>query len=109
VGNPILPRRTIQEWFNTNAYQIPPFGTQGDAGKHALYSDGMNNFDLALYKRWPFKETRDFEIRGEFFNGFNNHSFSPPGYVEDQPASFGVIGGVRQGGRQMQVALKLHF
>jgi hypothetical protein len=109
VGNPILPHRTIQEWFNTNAYQIPPFGTQGDAGKHALYSDGMNNFDLALSKRWPFKETRDVEIRGEFFNGFNNHSFSPPGYVEDQPSSFGVIGGVRQGGRQMQVALKLHF
>jgi hypothetical protein len=69
----------------------------------------MNNFDLALAKRWPFKETRDVEIRGEFFNGFNEHSFGQPGFVEDQPSAFGVIGSVRQGGRQMQVSLKLHF
>jgi hypothetical protein len=109
VGNPRSIQPTIAEWFNTSAYQIPPFGTQGDAGKHALYADGMNNWDMALYKRWVFKETRDVEFRAEFFNSLNGHSFSAPGFVEDSPSTFGVIGGVRQGGRQGQLALKLHF
>lgn len=109
VGNPVLSHKTIQKWFNTSAYQIPPYGTQGDAGKHAIYDDGMNNFDLALYKRWPFKETRDFEIRGEFFNAFNEHSFFHAGWQVDVPSTFGVVSSVRQGGRQIQVALKLHF
>jgi hypothetical protein len=109
VGNPVLSNRTPKEWFNTSAYQIPPFGTQGNAGKHALYSDGMNNLDFSLYKRWPFKETRDVEFRAEFFNGFNDHSFSAPGGAEDSPSSFGAVSSVRQGGRQIQFALKVHF
>jgi hypothetical protein len=109
VGNPRAISPTINEWFNTSAYQAPPFGTQGDAGKHDLYSDGMNNLDFALYKRWPFTETRNVEFRAEFFNGFNDHSFNQPGPFIDAPQSFGRISSVRQGGRQIQFALKLHF
>lgn len=108
VSDPILSNKTPQQWFNTSAYQIPPYGTQGNAGKHGIYSDGMTNFNLALSKRWPFKETRYFEFRAEAFNAFNQHSFGTPQFIIDAPA-FGTINTVRQGGRQMQFALKLHF
>jgi hypothetical protein len=109
VGNPVLSHPTINEWFNTSAYQIPTYGTFGNAGKHALYSQSLANLDCALSKRWPFKETRNLEFRAEFFNAPNNVTFGYPGYVEDNPASFGKVSSTRQNGRQIQFALKLHF
>jgi len=107
--NPVLSSPTIDRWFDTSCYQIPAFGTQGNAGKHGLYGDGMFNSDLALAKRWPFKESRSFEFRAEFFNAFNNHTFAAPGYTIDAPSSYGRVSSVRQGGRQIQFGLKIHF
>jgi hypothetical protein len=109
VCNPVLSHPTIDRWFNTSCYVIPPFGTQGHAGKHGLYTQGMFNHDFSLAKRWPFKETRSFEFRGEFFNSFNNHTFDKPGYTIDVPSSYGKISSVRQGGRQIQLGVKIHF
>ena len=109
VCNPNLSHPTIDRWFNTSCYVIPPFGTQGHAGKHGLYTQGMFNHDFSLAKRWPFKETRSFEFRGEFFNSFNNHTFDKPGYTIDVPSSYGKISSVRQGGRQIQLGMKIHF
>jgi len=109
VCNPSLSHPTIDRWFNTSCYVIPPFGTQGHAGKHGLYTQGMFNHDFSLAKRWPFKETRSFEFRGEFFNSFNNHTFDKPGYTIDVPSSYGKISSVRQGGRQIQLGVKIHF
>lgn len=107
--NPTLSNPTIQRWFDTSCYVIPPFGTQGSAGKHALYSDGMFNSDFTLSKRWPFLESKSVEFRAEFFNGFNNHTFAAPGYTLDAPAQLGRINSVRQTGRQIQLGLKVHF
>jgi hypothetical protein len=109
VCDPVSSNPTLDRWFNTSCYQIPPFGTQGHAGKHALYSDGLFSHDFTLSKRWPFKETRSFEFRSEFFNIFNNHTFAAPGYTIDAPSSYGKVSGVRQPGRQIQLGLKIHF
>jgi hypothetical protein len=109
VGDPnAISKRTINEWFNTAAYVIPPFGTAGNAGKHTLYSDPEVNWDSAIYKRWPFGESRNVEFRGEFFDFLNSTTFSSPGVVLGT-AQFGTISGTRQGGRQIQFSLKLHF
>jgi hypothetical protein len=109
VGDPnAISRRTANEWFNTTAYAVPPFGTAGHAGKHALYSDPLINWDSSIFKRWPFGETRDVEFRAEFFDFLNLSSFNPPGTLLGTP-QFGTISGTRQGGRQIQFALKLHF
>ncbi len=71
IVNPVIP--TIQKWFNTSAYQLPAFGTRGNAGKHAIYSDSLANWDTSLSKRWPLGskqaaagETRAIEFRSEF-------------------------------------------
>ena len=47
-----ISQRTTAEWFNTAAYQIPTFGTLGNAGKHALFSDPLINWDSAFMKRF---------------------------------------------------------
>jgi hypothetical protein len=109
VCNPVLSNPTIDKWFDTSCYQIPPFGTQGHAGKHALYGDGMFNHDFTISKRWPFMEARSVEFRAELFNSFNNHTFAAPGYTIDAPSSYGKVSSVRQGGRQIQLGLKIHF
>ena len=109
VGDPnAISKRTATEWFNTAAYQMPPFGTKGNAGKHALFSDPLLNWDSAFMKHWPFGESRSVEFRGEFFNFLNQTTFNPP--HSNIPASnFGVVNSTRQGGRTIQFALKLHF
>src|SRR5207253_9359411 len=54
--------QSLNEWFNTNCYQLPVYGTRGNAGKHALYSDPILNWDSAVAKRWPFGESREVEF-----------------------------------------------
>jgi hypothetical protein len=109
VGNPnAISRRTATEWFNTAAYQMPPYGTAGYAGRHALFSDPLLNWNSAFTKSWPFGENRSVEFRGEFFNFLNQSTFAPPQSLVND-ANFGVVNSTRQNGRQIQFALKLHF
>ena len=105
-----IAHRTAAEWFNTAAYQIPTFGTLGDAGRHALFSDPMINWDTAVVKRFPFGENRSVEFRSEFFDALNLHTFAPPVDKDSANSStFGTVGNTRQGGRTIQFGVKLHF
>jgi hypothetical protein len=100
---------TAKKWFNTAAYQLPVYGTYGDAGKHALYGPGEVEWDAAFSKKWfPFGEGRDIEFRTDFFNLPNASTFSAPN-AEFGSSTFGTVSGTRQGGRVLQFALKLHF
>src|SRR5579875_1660564 len=101
-------RPTVSEWFNTAAYQLPVFGTFGDAGKHALYGPGEVEWDATLAKKWPFGEGRYIEFRSDFFNLPNTSTFSNPGAVFGTP-QFGKVNSTRQRGRVIQFALKVHF
>ena len=109
VGNPYaISQRTPTQWFNTAAYQMPAYGTAGNAGRHALFSDPLLNWDSAFAKRWPFGENRSVEFRGEFFNFLNQHTFAPPASLIND-SSFGVVNSTRQNGRQIQFAIKIHY
>jgi hypothetical protein len=101
--------QSVNQWFNTDCYKLPPYGTAGNAGKHALYSDGLFNWDAAISKRWPFGENRNVEFRAEFFNSLNGHTFDAPGDTLGTPG-FGVVSNTtRQPGRNIQFGVKLHF
>ncbi|HEV2498146.1 MAG TPA: TonB-dependent receptor [Terriglobia bacterium] len=109
ISNPVLSNPTPQEWFNTGAYQIPPFGTQGNAGKHALYTDGLTGFDGTFSKSWPLKERSSLQLRADFFNAFNLHNWGAPGAAADNTFNFGEVSSTRQGGRTIQLSMELHF
>jgi hypothetical protein len=101
--------RSLNEWFNSSCYQLPAYGTAGQAGKHALYSDPYANWDSSFVKQWPFGEDRHVEFRAEFFNFLNAHTFDPPNTLFGT-GSFGTVSSTgRQPGRNIQFALKLHF
>ncbi len=109
VGDPnAISKRTSTEWFNTAAYQMPLYGTAGDAGKHALFSDPLLNWNSAFTKSWPFGENKSVESRGEFFNILNQSTFAAPFSLINDP-NFGEVNTTRQNGRQIQFGIKMHF
>ena len=100
--------RTVTQWINTACFATPAFGTLGSGNKHAYYSDPLVNWDASIAKQWPFGEGRRVEFRTEFFDLPNSHTFDPP-WSEYPDPTFGVVSGTRQGGRNVQFALKIHW
>ena len=109
VGNPnAISQRTPQHWLNTDAFAVPRPFTVGNAGRFIVRADKFANWDFSVFKRWPFQEKRSVELRGEFFNLFNNVNFGYPGGLLNTP-QFGVVSSTRNPGRQTQFGLKVHF
>jgi outer membrane receptor protein involved in Fe transport len=109
VGDPnAIASRTPQMWFNTAAFAQPAQYTFGNAGRNILRTDSLENVNFSLFKRFPFLEKRDVEIRGDFFDLLNQTSF---GYPSDMvgTSQFGKVSNTRNSGRQVQLALKIHF
>jgi hypothetical protein len=49
-------QRTLAAWFNTSCFQLSPFGTRDNAGRHAQYSQGLLNWDASASKQRPLTE-----------------------------------------------------
>jgi hypothetical protein len=58
--------------FNPAAYAAPQGLTFGDVGRNTLNIPNRLNFDMALYKNFPIKESYSFQFRAESFNIFNH-------------------------------------
>jgi hypothetical protein len=107
----------LNGWFNTACFAAPADFTFGDEPRvdATLRSDGINNFDFAIFKRTTFgaDERMDVEFRTEFFNLFNRTQFAPPNTIccSSNNANFGVVTSTAPGTnpRLIQFALKLLF
>jgi hypothetical protein len=104
-------------WFNTDCFTAPAdfaFGNESRVDS-LLRSDGVNNFDFALFKRFLFgpEGTAGLESRVEFFNLFNRTQFGPPNTTccTANNANFGSVTNTAAGTnpRLVQFALKLFF
>jgi len=108
--------RTVEEWFNINAFARPKTGTFGNMGRNSLRGPGLNKWDFALFKNFKLRESLRLQFRGEFFNAFNHPSFTTIGAslnttttaVNPTINSFGVVTDTRDS-RVMQLALKVNF
>ena len=77
VGDPNAHGSTFYSWFNTAAFAVPGKGDPGNAGKYSVRNPGVNNWDMALSKRFPMKnEKRFFQFRWEAYNAFNHTQYS---------------------------------
>jgi len=112
IGDPMLPagERTIDQYFNGSAIQIPTDVTHpfGNAGRNTGRGYALYQLDFALQKQFPLPgESRLLEFRSEFFNGLNRTNFgSPDGNISN--ASFGTVR-TTFAARQIQFALKFLF
>jgi hypothetical protein len=67
-------------YFSPAGFSDPGYGYFGNSGP---YVAGLNGFgtaseNLAIYKDFKIKERMKLQIRGEFFNVLNRHSFDAP-------------------------------
>ncbi len=75
VANPKGPG-TADQWLNPNAYLLPvDLGRLGRSPRGSIRSPAINNFDIAIYKNFPIKESMAVQFRAEFYNAFNNTQF----------------------------------
>jgi hypothetical protein len=102
-------QRSINQWFETAAFEIPSTPAYGNAGRNILRAPGANNIDFALAKsfRWGNMETRRIQIRSELFNALNHTNLGVPINSIDSPA-FGTITSALPG-RQIQLGARLEF
>jgi len=109
--------RTVEQWFNRDAFARPVSGTFGNLGRNSLRRPGVHKWDFALYKNFALNETgARLQFRAEAFNALNHPSFTTLGTTLQTTAagvnpnvnSFAVVTGTRDA-RVLQFALKLYF
>lgn len=106
--NPTLPNPSVNEWFNTAAFAIPPAYTFGDAGRNIVRGPGLFTVDLSLLRQFAITERVSLSAQAEAFNLLNRANFNLPDLYADQPSTFGHIYSAKAP-RQIQLALRLRF
>jgi hypothetical protein len=109
IGNPNLPsgQRTINAWFNKDAFSSPAQFTFGNSGTGVLVGPGYFNVDAGIHRNFAIKERIKMSFRWELFNSFNRANFNNPN-AQIGGGSAGTISGTLSA-RVMQAALKLTF
>jgi hypothetical protein len=106
----------VTKFFNTAAF-VPlsqmKLGSYGNAGRNFINGPAFFNTDLTLFRQFPIRERLTAQLRGEFFNLFNEEHFVPvPGAntaavnTTVGSGSFGQIISANPG-RVIQIAAKL--
>jgi hypothetical protein len=98
----------IAMYFDTAAF-VPlnrvPAGIFGDAKRGLVYGLGESTTDLAILRSVSLGSDLSLQLRGEFFNAFNQVNFNNPNTTLSS-STFGRITGAGPG-RVVQLALKL--
>jgi hypothetical protein len=124
VASAKLGKRSVNAWFNVDAFQTQAIGTIGNEGVNQVVGPPDRRIDLSLEKEFALFESLKLQFRAESFNLTNTPNFAPPqnniysvdsaGLVDmtnSSNTSFGKITGTAWGEnpRQFQFALKLLF
>jgi hypothetical protein len=118
LKNVPLPKnqRSVERWFNTDA------GFEKDNSKNlaqniatfpsrfsGIRADGINNWDLSLFKTFRIHEGLKAQFRLETFNTLNHVQLDVPNTTPTNTA-FGTITGEKgHGQRQLTLAIKVMF
>jgi len=101
------------QWFNPNAFILPPAGTYGNLGRGTFIGPGLADLDTSLFKTTAVTEKMSLQFRAEFFNVLNHANFNTPNTTVFSSgaisASAGLITATSTTSRQIQLGLKLIF
>jgi hypothetical protein len=102
--------RSLNRWFDTSVFSQPEPFTFGTVGRLLpdVREPGITNFDFAVHRRFPIRESTNLEFRMELFNTFNTPQFGRPngGFGN---VLFGTINSQANSPREIQFGLKLIF
>jgi len=71
--------QTYNQWFNIGAFQLQPFGTEGNEGHNIFFMPSNQHLDLSLFKDFLITESKKLEFRVETFNLTNTPALGMPG------------------------------
>lgn len=105
-----LPKsqRTIERYFNTDAFATPAPYTFGNAGRDIIPGPGNQVVDLSLARVFHVAERATAEFRADAFNGFNHPNVGIPGPYPDFGPYFGRIFSTGDP-RRLQFGVRLGF
>ncbi len=104
---PITYPGTRLQWFSAASFQQPGPLQWGTAAKDDVVTPGRNNWNVALFKAFQFKENARFEFRAETFNTFNHTQFNSL-QTSVTSGNFGQLTGTASP-RTFQLGAKLLF
>jgi hypothetical protein len=109
VNGPVAYPETVDAWFDKSALSTPAIGQWGNLGKGAIRGPGRDNWNLALFKTFVFREERgsQLEFRFETFNTFNHTQFKDVS-TSFAASNFGAVTSAWDP-RTLQLGLKLRF
>ncbi len=62
---------------NPNArYVVAQSGARANGGRNTIQLPGINNFDVSIIKRFALRESKRFELSGQFVNLFNHAQYT---------------------------------
>jgi hypothetical protein len=103
----------VEQWFNPNAFVLPPAGTYGNLGRGVFTGPGLADMDVSLFKNTPLSERTSLQFRAEFFNVLNHPNLGTPNATVFSGTSFnasaGLITTLATSPRQIQFGMKLMF
>ena len=105
ISNPTLSNPSPARWFDTGAFQTPPYGSFGNAGRNILEGPGLGVGNVSIVKTTPLTESMRLQFRIEAFNVLNRTNFDLPGNFVGTP-NFGRILSAGQP-RRFQFGVKL--
>ncbi|MBA2260039.1 MAG: hypothetical protein H0W18_14180, partial [Acidobacteria bacterium] len=106
VGDPEGPR-TVQQWFNTDAFKLQAANTFGNAPRSVVRGPGTFVTDLGIFKNFRATDGIRMQFRAELFNAFNHTNFVGVGTTLGLP-TFGRLTSSAEA-RVIQFGLKLTF
>jgi hypothetical protein len=103
-------------FFNIEKFSQSGLGVQGNANRRFFHGPGINNWNMAVKKITPIRESLSLEFRAELFNVFNHAQFITPSGLVPGPlgtsanplTNFGQVTAARDP-RLAQLGLKLNF
>src|SRR4029077_4382165 len=79
--------KTVEQFFDTSAFAVPPPFAFGNEGIGSVYGPSLTDMDLSLIKNTSIRERMNLQFRFEAFNALNHplrvapvHSFGTPQY-----------------------------
>lgn len=117
----VLPNQPIPSAKDPTALAPEGGNDIGNVGRNVLRGPSQSNIDVSIAKRFPVSESKDFELRADFFNVLNHASRSNP--ISDitaaaafdangrilSPGDFGRSFGFDSSPRIVQLSLSFNF
>jgi len=99
--------KTVSNYLNSAAFELPALGTLGNSGKSAIAGPKTWQFDVGLSRTFQIRESKTVEFRAEAFNVLNGLRMNDP-VTNITAGNFGQVTSSLDP-RIMQFALKYLF